>query len=207
MARIGNFTRDVNLLVSRTLSPQARQQIIAKEARRILGEAQAANARVLGAKQEFTQAVDGRLGAPLEGVNPDHGKIVFEFSLLGPLLEWIGEQLVLHSPVLTGRYRDSHILLADGVEVDVDAGEKAPMAETYIFVNTQPYARKIERGLSDQVPDGVFEVVADMARRRFGNIANIKFSYRSLYIPTARTKSERAAERDSRSPAIVIMPR
>jgi len=207
MARIGNFARDVKLVIDRNLSAEARQKLAAREARRILSEAQATNARVLGEAPQHRQIVDGRVGAPLESVNPDRGKIVFEFSLVGPVLEWIDEQLVLNSPVLTGRYRDSHVLLADGVEVDVDAGEKVPKAEVYTFTNVQPYARKIERGLSDQAPDGVFEVVADTARRRFGNIANIRFSYRSLYIPTGRTKDERAAERDSRNPAIVVVPR
>lgn len=207
MARIGNFARDVKLIVDKHLSPQARQKFAAAEARRILSDVQASNARVFGEAPQHTTIVDGKIGAPLESVNPEHGKIVFEFQLMGHVLEWIGEQLVLHSPVLTGRYRDSHVMLADGVEVDVDAGAKAPAAESYTFVNTRPYARKIERGLSDQAPDGVFEVVADMARRRFGNIANIKFTYVALYVPASRSKSERSAERESRNPAIVVRPR
>lgn len=229
MARVGNFARDVELVVDHMLSPEARQKIVAKEARRILGEAQAANARVFGEAPEYTQAVDGRLGAPLESVNPDHGKIVFEFSLIGPVLELIGEQLVLHSPVLTGRYRDSHILLADGVEVDVDAGDKVPKAERYIFVNVQPYARKLEgdsiagvSAMSDQAPDGIYEVVADMARRRFGNIANVKFTYVQATggdTPLEKwavghsageegaAKQRRQYAKDIRNPAIVVVPR
>lgn len=202
MARLTNFGRDVQLLVDRTLSPQARQKLAASAARKILADAQQTNQRALGVVPPHRTFVDGRANAPLESVNPDKGTIVFEFSLINELLQWIGEQLVLHSPVLTGQYARSHVLLADGVEVDPDG--KIPPAETYTFVNVVPYARKIERGLSDQAPDGVYEVVAVLAQQRFGNIARVRFTYRSLVIPTERTRAAREAERDSRAPAIVV---
>lgn len=222
MARIGNFARDVQLVIDRNLSPEARQKLAAKKAREILADAQATNASVFGEAPSHTQAVDGKLGAALENVNPDHGKIVFEFQLIGPVIEWINEQLVMNSPVLTGRYRDSHVLLADGVEVDLDAGEKAPKAERYVILNVQPYARKIERGLSGQAREGVFEVVADMARRRLGNIANVKFTYiqatggnthleqwasRHSAREEGAAKQRRQYAKDVRQPAILIMPR
>jgi hypothetical protein len=54
------------------------------------------------------------------------------------------------------------------------------MASRYEFVSTVPYARKIERGLSPQAPDGVYQVVAVLAQKRFGNVARIRFSYRAL---------------------------
>lgn len=219
MARVGNFARDVRLIIDKNLSPQARQKIAADAARNIFSEAQASNARVFGQSPPSKQIVDGRIGAPLESVNPDRGKIVFEFALVGPVLEWIGEQLVLNSPVLTGRYRDSHVLLADGVEVDVESGEKAPPAAQYAFVSTVPYARKIEHGLSDQAPDGVFEVVADMAKRRFGNIASIKYSLLGVTgggtmieqwashhsaKEEGTAKQRRQYDRDIRNPAIIV---
>jgi hypothetical protein len=213
MARIGNFSRDVQLLISRTLSPEARQKIAATEARKILADAQATNARVLGKPTPHKQFVDGKLGAPLESVDPDRGKIVFEFTLIDHMLLWIGEQLVRNSPVGSppkdphpGLYRASHILLADGVDVDYELGMKVPEAQTYVFVNTVPYARKIERGQSDQAPDGVYEVIAAMAKGRFGNIANIRFTYTTivngdgeLWAWAARNASKQQTERKQRA--------
>ncbi len=202
MARISTFARDVQLLVDKALSPQARQKLAAESARKILAGAQEQNRQALGTSPPHKTFVDTRAEAPLESVNPDHGRIVFEFELHNEMLRWIGEQLVLHSPVLTGQYAHSHVLLADGVEVDADG--KIPPATEYVFASTVPYARKIERGLSDQAEDGVYEVVADLARRRFGNLASIRFTYRSLLIPAGSSRADRQAERDSRAPAIVI---
>jgi hypothetical protein len=181
MARINSFTREVKLWVSENMSPAARQKLAATMARKLLGEAQAQNKKVLGKVPPHKQVVDGRIGAPLESVNPDRGRILFEFELVTDLLAWIGEQLVLHSPVGTapedphpGLYQRSHRLLADGVEINPDG--KIPQADEYLFINIQPYARKIERGHSSQAPEGVYEVVADLARRRFGNIARIRYT-------------------------------
>jgi hypothetical protein len=226
MARIGNFSREVELLISRTLSPEARQKIAAREARKILAEAQAANARVLGKTPPHKEYVDGRLGAPLESVNPDMGHITFDFSLIGEMLAWIDRKLFENSPVGSppddphpGLYRGSHILLADGVEIDYEPGKRVPEAQNFTFVNTVPYARKIERGHSSQAPDGVYEVVADMAKRRFGNIANIRFTFATIVggdgelwdwaarnaskQPTAR-KQAAQYDKNVRNPAISI---
>jgi hypothetical protein len=175
--------------------------------------------------------VDGRKGAALESVKPD-GIIVTEFSLIDDVLEWIGDMLVKGSPVKTGRYSESHILFADGVEVE--PGAALPEAEEYVYLNVQPYARKIERGLSPQAPDGVYEGVAAMARSRFSNIARIRFTFRAYldggmtgYIPTGTSwhrnrekkagikgrfaatplpgADARARERANRQPAIVVV--
>lgn len=188
MARINNLSRDIHLLIDRTLSPHARQQVAAKSARKILADAQTHNKSVLGVVPPHKEYVDGKLGVPLETVNTDRGHIVFQFELGNEILRWIGEQLVLNSPVLTGQYARSHVLLADGVEIDADG--KIPAAETYTFTNIQPYSRKIERGLSDQAEDGVFEVVAALAAKKFGNVARIRFTYVSLS-GTSKDKSDR----------------
>ena len=187
--------------MSNTLSPQARQKLAANAARDILAEAQQENRAALGMAPPYQTFVDGREGAPLESVNPDRGHIVFEFELIGETLAWIGEQLIIHSPVLTGAYQKSHILLADGVEINVDG--TIPPAENYVFVNTQPYARKIERGLSEQAADGVYEVVTELAKRRFGNAALIRFTYIS---PTGGAAEVGKKTRQMRKPAIMRQP-
>jgi hypothetical protein len=71
------------------------------------------------------------------------------------------------------------------------------LAEEYTFINTVPYARKIERGSSRQAPDGVYQAVANLARRKFTKLAKITFSYRTVLGGTGGAKSER-------NPAIIV---
>jgi hypothetical protein len=57
-------------------------------------------------------------------------------------------------------------------------------AQQYVFVNTDPYARKIEGTKqkppsSPQAPDGVYQAVATLARK-FSNLAKITFSYQTV---------------------------
>jgi hypothetical protein len=133
---------------------------------------------------------------------------------MGEALAWINQRLVEASPKLTGRYSKSHVLFADGTECDPAS---PPSASEYVFLNLQPYARKIERGLSRQAPEGVYEAVAALAQQRFGRLAKFRFTYRA---PTSgavvnwarsnsrsmrRKKNTRSAiQRDSNQPAIVI---
>lgn len=212
--RVEPIARDVELVLAETLSPEARSQALAAFARDQLAEAQAGNEATLGRRPGHETFVDGRRGAPVESVRPD-GTIVFAFDVVQDLLAWIGEQLVLYSPVRSGRYAASHVFFADGVQME--PGAATPAAEEYAFVNVLPYARKIERGLSPQAPDGVYEGVALYARRRFGNVARIAFTYRqplsgavvdwagSRSLPEMRPNARRRQlHQDVRNPAIVI---
>ncbi|MBP2495385.1 hypothetical protein ABID82_002282 [Methylobacterium sp. PvP062] len=222
--RLRPLSRDLTLAVQRALAPQERQRLIASAARRVLAETQAQNARAIGRTPPHDTFVDGRAEAPLESVNPDRGEIVFRFSLATELFEWIDEQLIIHSPVgrtpKSPQYSKSHVFFADGEQAD----PAAPVSgEVFVFLSTVPYARKIERGLSPQAPEGVYEVVAALAQRRFGNLARIRFTFRSFQEGAIvynvgkyelRQKFGRAAahdiikrERDTRQPAIVITMR
>jgi hypothetical protein len=205
MAKLGTIGRELQIKLADTLSIENRQKIAANIAKDVLNETLASNRAILGHDTEYEQFVDGRADAALNSVNPDGGTIVFTFDVVNSALEWIGKQLLLNSPVGKGpiHYKDSHILLADGVEIDADG--EIPPADEYVFVNKLPYARKIERGESEQAPDGVYEVVADMASRRFGNVAKIRFTYRALYQPATRSKADKSASRDSRNPAISVI--
>ncbi len=124
--------------------------------------------------------VDGREGGSIDSVRP-FGNIRFLFLDLGPVLDWIWEQLVTRSPIGPERgqphYFQVHWLIVDGVWVDVpSAGMQISAKAVCQFVNARPYARAIERGLSVQAPDGVYELVAAEAQRRFPS-ARIEFSY------------------------------
>lgn len=175
-SRIATFDRDIELLVADTISTDARQKQLVAFAQEELAAAQRRNQAVLGRVPEHVTIVDGVRGAPVEVVKSD-GTVVYEFRLIETALAQIAAMLFKASPVKSGRFRASTILFADGTETDVN--NPAPATE-YAFVNAQPYARKIERGLSPQAPEGVFHGVAVLASRRYGNMAKISFGYRSL---------------------------
>lgn len=192
-ARVPAISRDIELMIADTLSPGAQSKFLADFAREKLEEAQSENRAALGRVPDHQTFVDGQRRDDLESVRPN-GVIAFEFELLEQLLAWIGEQLVLHSPVLTGKYANSHVVFVDGVEAAPGA---VPVdGEEWAFINTVPYARKIERGLSPQAPDGVYEAVAAIASRRFGNLARIRYTFRSI---TGGGK-----DKSDRQPAIVV---
>ena len=192
--RVEPIARDIALLLAEDFSPEAQSRMLAEFAEEQIAEAERTNRLALGGQVDKEVFVDGRLGAALESVRPD-GVIVAEFDLVNDVVEWIGQQLVLTSPRLSGDYAKSHVLFADGVEIKV--GGSVPAASEYIFVNTQPYARKIEAGLSSQAPDGVYQSVAVVAARRFGNVGGVLFGYRCI----AAGRTNASAERQ---PAIIV---
>lgn len=217
--------RDIAVIFPDPFSDAARQRELIRYARQGLKDAQAQNERALGRIPLHKTFVDGQKDGRLENVKPD-GMVVYEFDLLEDIFGWIGEQLIKHSPRGEGSdprpdhpdlYMRSHVFTAD-LEV-VDPGGRVPPASEYVFVNTQPYARKIERGLSDQAVDGVYQVVAKLAADRFGNMARIRFSYRTpnfgaiagwasgTSMPSPYRRDENRAEWLKRQPAIVITPR
>lgn len=192
-ARVEPIDRDIELLIKESFSPQARVKMHADYAREQLAVAQDTNRKALGRVPPHQTFVDGAATDRLESVRPD-GVIAFEFSLIGDAIRWVAEQLELHSPKKSGLYSRSHVFLADGVEVALDA---IPLdAKELAFVNSVPYARKIERGLSNQAPDGVYEVVAVLASQRFGNVARFRFGYRTL--------AGSAKDQSTRQPAITV---
>ena len=199
----------VETIVSRDLSPQARQKIAADFARARLAEGLEQNRQATGRVVPFTQAVDGRIGAALESVNPDNGRIIFLFDVSPDrIFAFIAEQLVMHAPRLTGRYADSFRLFAGGREIEPTA--ELPKADRYTFLNTQPYARRLERGWSDQAPSppGIFQAVAALAKQRYSDVARIRFSFVSLsefgLAPGARGGRRAPKNEDVRTPAIIV---
>lgn len=175
--RVNSKDRNFTVLLNNLLSPKAQSKAFANFAREKLEEGQEQNRKAIGSVPDHETFVDGKRDAPLDSVKPD-GVIVFEFDLIRDLFIWIDGQLRLHSPVLTGRYRDSNKFFADGVEAD--PANPPAASDEWVFLSTVPYARKIERGQSKKAPDGVYEVVATLAKRRFGNQARIDFSYRTI---------------------------
>jgi N-methylhydantoinase B/oxoprolinase/acetone carboxylase alpha subunit len=173
--KVDPIDRDVAVMLAEDLSPAARSATLAEFAREALSDAEDQNKAALGVVPPFDTFVDGSQGKSEDQVQPD-GVIVYTFKLVGDVLSFVDQQLIAHSPVKTGRYARSHVLYADGTETDPD---NPAAASEYVFLNLQPYARKIEKGLSPAAPEGVYEGVATLAAGRFGNIAKISFTYRS----------------------------
>lgn len=232
--RIDSIASDIGLLVNQLLSPAAQSRAVADFARKAIDDADETNKRVLGRIPPRTVTVDGSRGAALESVRPVGGSIIVEWELISGVLVWIGDTLRDRSPVgRSGKYRDSHTLFADSVEVPI--GGQVPEADEYVFLNPVPYARKIEiaktksgRDFVISVPNRIYERTAKDASAKFGNIASIKSSFRAplnakivAYVPVVRTtgrdkkgritrgqSAENAAgaahERSLRVPAIVV---
>lgn len=175
MARLDAFDRELKLMIAETLSPEARSRLFGQEARKIIEAQDSVNDRLAGRDVQFKTFVDGAASSALEKAQR---VIVAEWDIIDTALRDIHAMLVEKAPILKGDYRRSITLFADGVATGIDGA--IPVAAEYFFAATVPYARKIERGLSSQAPDGVFEVVAALARRRFGNNAAIKFSFRGI---------------------------
>lgn len=177
MARIQSFSRSIEVITSRLASPVQRAMSAARIHRNAVSDAQNGQARALGAPLPSTTWVDGRKGAPPESVNPDHGIILTQFQFASDVIEFIDAMLILHSPVKTGAYQRSHLLFADGNEADP---MHPPQAKEYLFMSSLPYARKIERGQGSAPDEGVYEGAVALATARYGNVAWIKFTFRSI---------------------------
>lgn len=204
------FLREIEVIVSDLTSPEEQSHRLATFAAEEIARAKAENDQAMGGNQPPPRiTVDGRPNAPLASVRPD-GRIVADFDVFGEALEWIGEELLKASPILTGTYQQAHRLFADGVEFT--PGAALPSGRRFVFLNLTPYARKIEgtngRGpQSSQAPDGVYEVVAAMAQKRFGNVAKIRFGWEAVQgAPTKSTPAQRKAAGASRTPAIIVEP-
>lgn len=192
--KIQPIDRDVALIAKELQSPE----VFAQAAQEAIKEADETNRLVLGRKIPKRVFVDGVQDAPIASVR---SIVVAEWELLGDLFQFIVDSLQRHSPVKTGRFKNSHTIFADGVEVAL--GEVIPDASEYVIMSALPYARKIERGESPQAPEGVFGVVAAEARRRYSNIAKITDSFRTPiggFLIGGRI-GDRAEERN---PAIIV---
>lgn len=205
-ARAGMFQRDIQLLIDQNLSPEAVSRLFGQTARKIIEDQDTVNDRAAKRDVKYKTFVDGKASASLETAKR---VIVAEWQMIEAALRDIHVLLTDKSPVLKGVYKRSITLFADGVATPVD-GDIAE-ADEYFFAATVPYARKIERGLSSLAPNGVFEAVAAVAAKRFGDMASIRFSFRTLSGISGRSATTRrqaaAIARDERQPAIVIRPR
>lgn len=125
------------------------------------------------------------------------GKIEFaRRTQVAEAVLWAMQRLEEKSPVRTGRYRASHVVMINGAQIagDVRAAlVNVKPGDRVQIVNTQPYARKLEgatasrrtgrqkrRALSRQAPAGVYRVVVRELVQRFGRTMFFDFAYVKL---------------------------
>ena len=152
----------------------------------------------------FRRFVDGKEGAPEDAVKP-FGVIEYHYQRLAEVVQFAMESLFAFSPVLSGEYRLSHTLFVNGAPVR-DLRTWQPSDGEVVILNPLPYARKIEMGKQKmRLPgsDKVYQQAEQVVRRRFGNVASVKFTYRPVAGASVKV-SKRAAASDMRRPALVI---
>lgn len=197
---------------SGVFSPQTRAQAFARMAAASIAEIDASNDAAIGRDVAYRTFVDGH-ATPKLRVATQNSVIVARWELGAGVIAYIADLLSKAGPALTGAYRRSMRIYADGVEIDDP--DEAIGAREVLFVPTVPYARKIERGHKGYAPGHVYEAVAAMANARFSNIARIKFTFAEPEGPAAaldawaaRSGSARRGGRDRRArrqPAILVM--
>ncbi|MFA7279813.1 MAG: hypothetical protein WC100_06935 [Sterolibacterium sp.] len=163
-------------------TPAEQSAALAKFAQEEIAEADGINRRAYGKPIPHTTFVDGRETPNLATVKPN-GVIVAEWNFAEEIIAWCYKELRNQAPVLSGEYRDSITIFADDVAVESPAA--AASAEQVVIVATVPYARKLEgiagpKYMSSQAPDGIFQVVAAIAKKRFGNQAKIYYTFRGV---------------------------
>lgn len=127
--------------------------------------------------------VNGVEGANLSTVTLPDGSIVFEFGYLDSVVQSILDLLISLSPYAPKapgadapiNYRDAHAVFVDGQRVS-EAPSALQPDQIVQIVNLEPYAHKIEDGLSLQAPNGVYEVVSSMAADMWGDAIEVVYS-------------------------------
>ena len=181
----------------------ARQRTAEATHRLVVRTAKAEHQRIMQTAPRpltFRRYVDGAIGAPEEAVRAN-GVILYEYPRLDIVAAFALETLRQRSPVASGLYRDSHTLFLNGAAV-ADLEAWVPGADVAIS-NPVPYARKIELGvMTMRVPGHVYETTAQIVRARFGNVATVRFTYRTL--AGAAVGKSRTENAQLRFPALAI---
>lgn len=160
----------------------------------------------------FTREVDGVMGAREEQVRQG-GIIRYRYPRLEQVVQFAMETLFDLSPVLSGDYRNAHVLFVNGTPA-TNLQSWDGTGEV-VITNSLPYARKIEVGkMRMRVPgsERVYQQAAEIVKRRFANQASVKFTYRGIVgnvmadaMPLRSGRSR--ANRNLRFPALVITSR
>lgn len=121
------------------------------------------------ASPTYETYVDGRKGGREEDALLQGGVVSYVFSNLATAANWALSECRRRSPVSSGAFRKSWIMLVGGEQYAEI--ENIPSGQTVMIVNTMPYARKIEvGGMQIRVPPGIIESVREPLMNRFPGI-------------------------------------
>lgn len=149
-----------------------------------------------GFDNEPVVVTDGQPRRDYRDVKP-FGKIEFIARTdMADAVHWALSELQRKSPVLTGRYASSHVVLINGSEIQGNiwtALRAVKPTDRVQIVNPQPYARKLEgatgskrtgrqrrRGSSRQARGGVYRPVLRALVNRYGKSLFFDFAYVKL---------------------------
>jgi hypothetical protein len=135
------LSQHLQVLVDRAL-PESRQRQIAADYARGIRDGLIASGR---APRRFTTTVDGREGAAEESVRLDGGRIRYEFSTFGQAVAFALDYLQERSPVLTGEYKRSWLVLVGGSPWRQSVADIPGDADVTI-TNDRPFHRLLELG-------------------------------------------------------------
>lgn len=160
MAGFDAFDREIRL-ATEGISEDSIGRELAKLAKRELARAIAD-----GASPIYERYVNSRPGVIEEEVIAP-GPIVYEFALWEPVISFALDQLRKRSPVKTGQFRNSFIVIVgESIVTDFDA---IPARAEVIITNFQPYVRKAEVGRLGIPARRIFDGTKRSLSARFGN--------------------------------------
>jgi hypothetical protein len=146
------------------------------------------NERILGRFVDVKTFVDGTLDK-VENIRSLASIVTVQFQIAENVLAFVAKELEKQSPYKSGNYVRGNVLFADGILIDDIS--KAPSASEFMFVNIVPYALKIESGESPMAPNGVYEVVAQIAKNQFPNSRIEFFDYVGAFGVMAQTQNSK----------------
>lgn len=155
----------ITLNTAQVLSSAELHKMVADECRRNRDEAISAGR----ASPTYQTIVDGRKGGREEDVMLQGGVVSYVFSNLATAANWALSECRRRSPVSSGAFRKSWIMLVGGEQYAEI--EDIPSDQTVMIVNTMPYSRKIEvGGMRIRVPPGIIESIRRPVMSRFPGV-------------------------------------
>ena len=151
------------------IAPEAVNRALANFARSELQKAQSA-----GAGRSYQLYVNGRPASSEFEVEAP-GPIVYLFSMWPEVIDFAIAELKRRSPVRTGRFRESFIVVVNGNIVP--SGKMIDATAEVIVTNFQPYIRKAEAGLLGTKRFAIFDGTKRALARRFGNEGRASYGF------------------------------
>lgn len=169
MATFATFDQEIRMATA-GISLAAVNKALADFARSELRKAQTSGA----ASQSYRLYVNGRPAMSEDEVVAP-GPILYLFSMWSEIIDFAVAELKRRSPVWTGRFRDSFIVVVNGDIVP--SGKSIDATSEVIITNFQPYIRKAEAGLLGTKRFAIFDGTKRALARRFGNEGRRAYGY------------------------------